>query len=83
MLNNIPDVIVSIILGGFAWLITDKLAGVKEIDTALGKKLDNLIDMFHELRASLLVMSSGVETIKKDLSRLESRVEALEDSAEK
>ena len=80
MLNNIPDILVSILIGGCGWLIMDKLAGVKEVDTALGKKIDELIGMFHELRASLLVMGSGVESIKKDIIRLENRIENLENT---
>lgn len=80
MLNNIPDILISILIGGCGWLIVDKLAGVKEVDTALGKKIDELIGMFHELRASLLVMGSGVESIKKDLIRLENRIENLENT---
>ena len=80
MLNNIPDILISILIGGCGWLIMDKLAGVKEVDTALGKKLDELIGMFHELRASLLVMGSGVESIKKDITRLENRIETLENA---
>lgn len=83
MLNNIPDILISVLIGGCGWLIVDKLAGVKEVDTALGKKLDELIDMFHELRASLLVMGSGVESIKKDIARLENRIETLEKSTGK
>jgi len=80
MLNSLPDILISILIGGCGWLIMDKLAGVKEVDTALGKKLDELIGMFHELRASLLVMGSGVESIKKDIVRLENRIENLENT---
>lgn len=83
MLNSLPDILISILIGGCGWLIMDKLAGVKEVDTALGKKLDELIDMFHDLRASLMVMGSGVESLKKDISRLENRIETLEKSTGK
>jgi hypothetical protein len=74
MIQNLPEILFSIAVGVFAWFIKDKMAGVKEIDMKLSEKIDKLLEMVWELKASV----KGIDDLNSRISRVENRLESLE-----
>ena len=83
MLTNMPDIVVSILVGGCAWLVTDKIRGVERVDKELIKKVDRLLEGFFKLEAATNFITKGIEDVRRDLLRLEKRVDDLENSDDK
>jgi hypothetical protein len=73
-MQNIPEIIFTIVVGIFAWFLKDKMAGVKEIDMKLSDKIDRLLEMVWELKASV----KGIDDLNSRISRVEHRIESLE-----
>jgi len=74
MIQNLPEILFSIVVGVFAWFLKDKMAGVKEIDMKLSDKIDRLLEMVWELKASV----KGIDDLNSRISRVEHRIESLE-----
>ena len=73
MMENIPELVIGFLIGAFGWLLKDKINGVKEIDQKLSLKLDDLMEMLYELKASV----HAIEDISRRVSRLEDQVAKL------
>ena len=70
MPNNLPELCIGVVIGIFAWLIKDKINGVKEIDQKLGLKLDELHRMVYDLGLAV----KGIEDVSRRVARLEDQV---------
>lgn len=74
MPNNLPEIVVGIVVAMFGWFLKDKMAGVKEIDQKLSDKIDKLLEMVYELKAAV----RGIDDLTSRMSRVEHRLESLE-----
>jgi DNA repair ATPase RecN len=73
-MQNLPEIVVGIVVAMFGWFLKDKMAGVKEIDMKLSDKIDKLLEMVYELKAAI----KGIDDLTSRMSRVEDRLENLE-----
>lgn len=73
-MQNLPEIVVGIVVAMFGWFLKDKMAGVKEIDMKLSDKIDKLLEMVYELKAAI----KGIDDLTSRMSRVEDRLESLE-----